>query len=213
MKRLETLNYYEILEISPAASQGEIRTAYERAKRTYNRDSIGIYSLLDENEIEEFSRLIEEAYQTIGDETTRREYDRTLGCDELEEAKARSSSFYQHIPESSVPLYPDETSPVGSDQQQRVKEMISESEFEYSGPALRKIREALGLDLGEISTRTKVSRTNLDFIESEKYDRLPALVYLKGFVSEYAKCLGLDPLRVLDDYVSRYRKWEKEKEM
>ncbi|NIO03959.1 MAG: DnaJ domain-containing protein [Proteobacteria bacterium] len=213
MKRLDTLNYYEILEISPAASQGEIRTAYERAKRTYNRDSIGIYSLLKENEIEELSRLIEEAYQTIGNETTRREYDRTLGCDELEETKARSSSFYQHVPESSVPLYPDETSPVGSDQHQRVKEMISESGFEYSGPALRKIREALGLDLGEISTRTKVSRTNLDFIESEKYDRLPALVYLKGFLSEYAKRLSLDPPKVLDDYVSRYRKWEKEKEM
>ncbi len=213
MKRLETLNYYEILEISPAASQGEIRTAYERAKRTYNRDSIGIYSLLDENEIEELSRLIEEAYQTIGNETTRREYDRMLGCNELEEAKARSSSFYQHVPKSSAPLYPAETTPVGSGQYQRIKEMTSESEFEYSGPALRKIREVLGLELGEISTRTKVSRTNLDFIESEKYDRLPALVYLKGFVSEYAKCLGLDPLTVLDDYVSRYRRWEKEKEM
>ncbi|NIQ39136.1 MAG: DnaJ domain-containing protein [Proteobacteria bacterium] len=212
INRLKNLNYYEILEVSPDASQVEIREAYEQAKKIYNQDSTGIYSLLEENEIEQLSMLIEEAYQTIGNENTRREYDRTLGRDEAEGARSADSSFYLHIAEPRAALYPDETKSPKSDQRELIEEMISQSGFEYSGPALKKIREALGLSLGEISTRTKVSRANLDFIETENYVHLPAFVYLKGFVTEYAKCLDLDPLRVLEDYVNRYRQWERQKE-
>jgi len=212
MKCLENLNFYEILEVSPEASQGEIQKAYERAKKTYHCDSMAVYSLLDENEIEEMSGLIEEAYQTIGNEKRRREYDQTLGCAEVEETKTMEASFYEHLSQPGSPLDPGETESLGPDGRDKIEEIISQPGFEYTGPALREIREALGLDLGEISIQTKVSRTNLYFIEAENYAHLPALVYLKGFVSEYAKCLGLDILRVLDDYVKRYRKWERGRE-
>lgn len=211
MKRLETLDFYKILEVSPNVSQGEIRKAYERAKKTYNRDSIAIYSLLDENEIEEVSRLIDKAYQTIGNEKGRREYDRILGCAEVEEAKTKEPSSYEHLSKPGTPLHPGMTKPLGPDQREKIEKMISQSGFEYTGPALREIRETLGLDIREISLRTKVSHTNLHFVEAENYAHLPAQVYLKGFVSEYAKCLGLDALRVLEDYVNRYRKWERDK--
>jgi curved DNA-binding protein CbpA len=212
MKRLEELNHYEILEVSPTASQGEIRQAYERARRTYTRDSLGIYSLLNEKEIENVSWLIEKAYKTIGNENTRREYDKSLDSFQKETAKATEPPFSVHFPQPSVPLYSDETKPLAPDQREKVEKMISQPGFEYAGSALRKIREALELDLKEISMRTKVSRMNLDFIEAENYTHLPALVYLKGFVSEYAKCLGLDPHRVLEDYMSRYRSWEQARE-
>jgi curved DNA-binding protein CbpA len=212
MKRLENLNYYEVLEVSPNASQSEIRNAYEQARKTYSRDSLAIYSLLDERELETMSRLIEEAYQTIGNEKGRREYDRTLGLAEKRETKTMEPSYYKHLSHSGTPVHSGKTKPVDPDQREKIERMISQPEFEYTGPALRNIREALGLDLGEISMQTKVSRTNLQFIEEESYSHLPALVYVKGFVSEYAKCLGLDVLRVLQDYVNRYRAWERGRE-
>ncbi len=213
MKLLQDLNFYEILEVSPKASQGEIRKAYERAKQTYSRDSIAVYSLLDANDLEEMSRLIERAYRTIGNRKRRREYDQTLGRAEVEETETLEPSFYELLSLPDTPLHPDETGPRSHEQEEKIREMISEPEFEYSGPALRKIRETIGLDLKQISRQTKVSSTNLYFIEMENYAHLPAFIYLKGFVSEYARCLGLDPLRVLNDYVMRYRKWEKEREM
>ena len=212
MKRLENFNFYEILEVSPNVGQAEIRKAYEQAKRTYDPDSIAVYSLLDEKEIEEMSRLVEEAYHTIGNENRRREYDRVLGCAEEKEAETIEPSFYEHLSQPGTPLGQGETKPASPEQQEKIEEMISQSGFEYSGLALREIREALGLDLTQISARTKVSRANLCFIEEESYAHLPALVYLKGFVIEYAKCLGLDASRVLEDYVGRYRSWEKNRE-
>jgi DnaJ-class molecular chaperone len=210
MKRLESLNFYEILEVSSKASQGEIREAYEREKRTYNRDSVAIYSILDGNEIEEMLWLIEKAYETIGNEKRRQEYDRTLVGVVEGEAETGARSFYEHLPQLNTSSHPGETEGVDAEGRKKVQEMVSQSGFEYAGPALREIRETLKLDLREISTRTKVSRTNLDFIEAEKFAHLPALVYLKGFISEYAKCLGLDALRVAEDYVNRYRAWERD---
>lgn len=210
MKRLKDLNFYEILEVSPNASQSEIRNAYERAKKTYGRDSIAIYSLLDDSEIEEMLRLIEKAYETIGNERARRAYDRMAGGAGMEERKTTDPSFYEPLSQPATAVHSGGTSHLGPEEREKIEEMISEPGFDYTGPSLRKIRETLGLDLREISNRTKVSRTNLNFIEEESYARLPALVYLRGFVSEYAKCLGLDALRVQEDYVNRYRKWEQE---
>ncbi len=212
MKRLEDLNYYEILEVSPNASQGEILKAFERAKKTYSRDSMAVYSLLEESESEEMSRLVEKAYQTIGNERKRREYDRTLVRAQVEARETREPSIYEHLSQQGSLLQPSEDKPLDADQREKIEEIISQPGFEYSGPALGRIRELLGLDLKGISVRTKVSRMNLQFIEAEEFVHLPALVYLRGFVSEYARCLGLDASRVLEDYINRYRKWERNKE-
>jgi len=170
-----------------------------------------MYSLLDEREIQEVARLIEEAYHTIGNEKGRQEYDRMLGIAEghrVQGSHSRAGHF-------SEPVQALGLMTLGSqqpEQWQKVEEMISEEGFEYTGSGLRKIRETLRLELGEISERTKVSRTNLQFLEEENYAHLPALVYLRGFINEYARCLGLDAPRVLEDYVRRYRAWEFRKE-
>jgi curved DNA-binding protein CbpA len=212
MRHFENLTFYEILEVKPTASQADILRAYEHAKKTYSPDSIGIYSVLDAREIEEMSRLIEEAYQTIGHERKRMEYDRRLGHGKVRETEVLAPSFYDHVSQIRGPLGAGETHSPNPKQREKMEEMISEPGFQYSGPALREIREILDLELTEISQRTKVSRTNLQFIEEESYGHLPAVAYLRGFVNEYAKCLGLDTTRVLEDYLSRYRRWERETE-
>ena len=213
MRRLEKLNFYEILEVSPDATQAEIRKAYEQIKKTYHVDSIGVYSLLDEREIQQMERLVEEAYETIGSERERQEYDRMLGLSDRRQVK---SIRLVRAGQGSEPVRPVGSVTPGTElpeQWQKVENIVCQSGFEYTGPALREIRETLGLELVEISERTKVSRTNLEFLEEENYARLPALVYLKGFVGEYARCLGLDASRVLEDYVRRYRGWERNKSM
>ena len=79
------------------------------------------------------------------------------------------------------------------------------TETEFSGALLRRIREAKGLELRELSTRTKISLSNLRALEDEAFETLPALVYLRGFVAEYARFLKLDIEQVTRSYLRRYR--------
>ncbi len=57
------------------------------------------------------------------------------------------------------------------------------------GAYLRQCREALGLSLADMTERTRIRI--LDQIESERFDLLPPEPYLKGYLFEYARELGL----------------------
>ena len=81
-----------------------------------------------------------------------------------------------------------------------------EETLEFTGDYLRKIREYKNLDLDRLSDMTKVSRTYLQGIESEDFGKLPAPVYVRGFVFQYAKCLKLKPDVVANSYLARMKK-------
>ena len=78
MKRIEEQSYYEILEVSSNATVKEIQRAYEHAQETYHRDSLAIYSLFSEEEVNQIQAAIEEAYRGLIDEALRRSYDQSL---------------------------------------------------------------------------------------------------------------------------------------
>jgi hypothetical protein len=73
----------------------------------------------------------------------------------------------------------------------------------FDGPGLKAIREAQGHDLENIARVTKIPLSRLLALESNRYSQLPARVYLKGFVKEYARILGLDPEKVAEEYLRR----------
>jgi flagellar biosynthesis protein FlhG len=59
------------------------------------------------------------------------------------------------------------------------------------------------VDLEDIAQRTKNTAGHLRSIEGENYDKLPAPVYVRGFVVELAKFLKLEPARVAASYMRR----------
>jgi hypothetical protein len=71
----------------------------------------------------------------------------------------------------------------------------------YRGKALKQIRERMGIDLKAISLETRISIKTLEHIEEEALDHLPPMVYLKSFLKGYARSLGLDPQRVVEEYL------------
>ena len=81
-----------------------------------------------------------------------------------------------------------------------------EDATEFTGDFLRKIREYKNLDLERLADMTKVSRIYLQGIENEDFGKLPAAVYVRGFVFQYAKCLKLKPELVANSYVARMKK-------
>lgn len=67
------------------------------------------------------------------------------------------------------------------------------------GPWLRQQRELREITLREISDATKISLRYLQALEEERYDLLPASVFARGFLRQYARYVGLDP----DEAVNR----------
>jgi hypothetical protein len=63
------------------------------------------------------------------------------------------------------------------------------------GAYLRRCREALGLTLTEMTERTRIR--GLDHLESERFERLPAELYLKSYVTVYARELGVREFEAL----------------
>ncbi len=72
-----------------------------------------------------------------------------------------------------------------------------------TGADLKKIREARGVSLRAIALATKIGVRYLEYIEEDRVALLPAPVYLRGFLMEYGRALGLDPRRTADSYMAR----------
>jgi len=71
-------NYYEVLEVEPSATQQEIRQSYLRLKIAYGKDSLALYSLIEDSEKNDFLSKLEIAYQILSDENKRRIYDQNF---------------------------------------------------------------------------------------------------------------------------------------
>ncbi|OWY37770.1 XRE family transcriptional regulator [Xenophilus sp. AP218F] len=61
------------------------------------------------------------------------------------------------------------------------------------GARLKAAREAADMSLGEVADRLKLSMRQLSAIESDDFKSLPGATFVRGFVRNYAKFLGLDP--------------------
>lgn len=74
------------------------------------------------------------------------------------------------------------------------------SELASFGEELRREREIRAISLKEIADATKISKRFLEAIENNDHKTLPAPVFTRGFVREYARYLGLNA----EDMVNRY---------
>lgn len=74
------------------------------------------------------------------------------------------------------------------------------SELASFGEELRREREIRGISLKEISDATKISKRFLEALERNDHKTLPAPVFTRGFVREYARYVGLSA----EDLVNRY---------
>ena len=74
---------------------------------------------------------------------------------------------------------------------------------EINGAALRRARMRRGVELDQITDVTKVSLGYLGCIENDDFDKLPATVYIRGFVHAYTRAIGLDADRVVANYMAR----------
>jgi len=193
-------SHYDLLEVPPTASFEDIRRANRRIRDVYGAESIAVSGLYDPASLEAVHRRLDLAYTTLMDAAKRKDYDNEL--------------FPDGVPMPvSAPVH-DATAPtprsvVKSEDPATLAARPPMPDIgprtEFSGPLLRQIREAVGVELREIAERSKIGMAYLQALEGEVFAKLPAHVYVRGFLAEYARALGLDPERVKQTYLDRYR--------
>ena len=60
------------------------------------------------------------------------------------------------------------------------------------------------IDLRQIADRTKIGLRYLKAMEQDRFDLLPAAVFARGFLREYAKYVGLNPDEVVNFFLSAH---------
>jgi flagellar biosynthesis protein FlhG len=93
----------------------------------------------------------------------------------------------------------------GAENVQSDIETLIQNEQEWSGASIRRIREAKRISLEDLSDYTRISRAYLGALEEEDYNRLPAGVYVRGFLQQVAKRLKLPVDRLVPLYVARMK--------
>jgi cytoskeleton protein RodZ len=68
------------------------------------------------------------------------------------------------------------------------------------GERMKKIRSERRLSLAEISKSTKIQAKYLEYIEEGEYMKLPADVYVRGFLRSYAAFMGLSETMLIKQY-------------
>jgi len=215
IKKIEDLNFYELLEVSPTATSQEIHKAYERVRRVYDPNSIALYSLFTPEETVVINQRIEEAYRTLVYEDNRKKYDAMLrDRHELPDIPPppRPGLKYQPRPARTPATVQKEnqlavTSPDAPATPRPVQEEAAPVPpfiGEFTGPVIKVLREQRELSIRDIADMTKVNARYLELIEEENFKKLPARAYIRGFLMLYAKAIGYDPERMASDYLKRY---------
>ena len=160
----------------------------------YAKESLAGFSLIDAETADAMLGRIHVAYDALIDPAKRHQYDlRIQSSDGAREA---------------APSPPGEAEAAGSSPAPppTLLEVEITAATEFDGPLLRRIRESRGVDLREVTARTKIGLGYLKAIEEEDFDALPALVYTTGFVRELAKHLNLDHRQVVKTYIQKLKK-------
>jgi curved DNA-binding protein CbpA len=216
MKSIGELDHYELLEIPHSATPNEIDRAYRTAQQTYAEGSLALYSLFESQDATTIRANLDEAYRILADPETREAYDREFRFDASDsgppfaqqqtDSSSGSSSFESDLISSAIPTdsHPDEYRNDAIEEVVEKYDALEDDDVgEFDGLRLRRARLFRGYEIDDIAGVTKVTGAHLRNIEAENFSLLPADVYVRGFVSAYAKTIGLDPKLVVPSYMAR----------
>jgi DnaJ-class molecular chaperone len=196
-------NYYDILELKPESAQHEISKAHERARNTYSGDNPAIYTIFSEQEARELVALIEEAYSVLGNKNLRAIYDQRL----LSGRFQNTELSYDAILTASKQLYPEPK------QEEKKAAFKKDDAFEkeittcgnWDGDFLKKVREYKNISTSKMSEITKINSYYVTALEKMDPKSLPAPVFIRGYVLQIAKVLGLEEKKVAESYMKVFK--------
>ncbi len=201
-------NYYEILEITENATQQEIHAAYAKAKETYSAENKALNSIFSPVEATELRTLIEEAFEVLSNNTYRNIYEKRLLANTFLESdmtaeaiKSASADLFERVTPPQIKTEP-ELAPV-------VDQSLEDewaAKKEWTGQDIKKVREYRKLSFDELTDITKINPWYIAALEDMDPANLPVEVFVRGYVLQVSKALGLKERVVTDSYMRLFRK-------
>lgn len=228
-------SYYEILEVEKDAHESEIRVAYHRARQTYSKDNVALLSVFTPEEAAALLELVEEAYTILSHPESRKAYDQKLIRERGDAPERHAADFFllsdepgtaedkfpvftvtppEPAPEPQPTAQPDNSArrnsglgrtPLSTYEIDPDIEATMAAETSFSGGFLKVVREYKNLDIDQISEHTRIGKEYLRAVEAEDYDRLPAPVFVRGFLVQLARIYGLNTDQLCKSYLERLR--------
>jgi hypothetical protein len=161
---------YDVLELPPDAPLRAVHNSHMRLKKLYSGESIVLEPLGEDFTDKKKKKILEQIEDA---------YAKILAARKPEAARPEPL-FSAELPEEKIPELDDLAGAV------------------FTGPRLRKARDAKNVTLNEISKELKLRLELLNNIEAERFAQLRT----------YAAFLGLPPAKVADDYLQRYKAWK-----
>jgi hypothetical protein len=203
-------DHYAALGLARGATPEQVERAYHFFAAMYEDTAVATYSLLEPEEMRDARARVRQAYEVLKDPGQRQQYDASLAESQAREPHPEQPAvpatgprpiFRAAAPRpltwTAAAPRPPAAAPSPPAPAARI---LSEP---VTGESLRKVREERGVSLREIAGATKIGVRFLEYIEGDRHSELPALVYLRGFLQQYALSLGLDPRRTADSYILR----------
>jgi hypothetical protein len=167
---------WEVLGVEPGADLEKVHRAYHTRRSLFSQGSLATYSLLSEKERDDFLGRIDEAFMRISNAAA------DLAANDFQESDDLDI-------DGTLAGLRTPTDLVGD-----------------PGAYLRHHRLVSGLTLEQVSVETKVRPNLLDSIEKEEWSKLPAPVFVRGFVLQVARLLRMDePEQLAAAYVQKMR--------
>lgn len=195
--------YYELLEVKPGSPQHEVSRAYERAKITYSSDNPALYTVFSTEEARELLKLIEEAYTVLGNSIYRNRYDEILKDPETRIEELKFQDIVGPLGATTVDKQKIHFRPTYK-VDPRMEELIRTQE-NCDGLFLKKVREYKNITLEKMTEITRINPHYIEALERNDWDGLPAQVFVRGFVVQIARLLGLDEKKTADSFMKIYK--------
>jgi curved DNA-binding protein CbpA len=208
VKRIEDLDFYELLNLSLDATRVEIENAYLLAVATYHGGATASYGVLSAEERRIILGRVEEAFETLAEPEKRKIYDarilphRPEGSQrayfrkstekmEIQDA-SEERKFWDRVKSSLLPRGPRRSRGRRGNRKNGKDWLALQKDRYYYGEYLKSVRQQKGLTLEEIARRSKISRDLLTALEEEDENSLPRGKDRLRMLQAYARSLGLD---------------------
>ncbi|MBT8339439.1 MAG: DnaJ domain-containing protein [Desulfatitalea sp.] len=212
MKTFKGKTHYEVLGVPLDAQAGEIKRAYQEALTLYEENSLVTYSLFSDAQRSQLLQAIDNAYHTLSDNARRSAYNRMLiDTEEVSAELFQACNPHERPAASTLRPLPRQCDLKNWVKIKWAEEKIRQCAGEImrqehiAGKDLKQLREIMDITLAEIFAVTRIPTYVLERIEADRYDELPAEVFLRGFLKSYAQTLQVDPMSVVVGYLKRLK--------